>query len=359
MIITILATIFVLSVLVVFHESGHFLAAKLFGMRVERFSLGFPPRLAGRKIGETDYCISAIPFGGYVKISGMVDESFDKEQLAKEPQPWEYRSRPWIQRFTVIFAGPFMNIVFAWLVFVGAVMVYGVAEQVPGAFVGTVVPDRPAAQAGIKPGDEILSINDQDVSTWDDVTAIIHGAAGKAVRITWTGSGDSAVTAVVTPRNEKMQNPDGSFTEVGIIGINPQFNMRRVGLGTAVSVGTENLYGITRLIVVSIGRLVSGRESIKSLGGPVIIAKMAGESAKSGIGTLIGFMAFLSLNLGLLNLLPLPVLDGGHILFLIIEGIIRREIPVKVKLAIQQVGMILILGLTLFVIYNDIIRVIN
>ena len=358
MIITLLATVVVLSILVFLHETGHFAAAKLFGMRVERFSIGYPPRLAGKKIGDTDYCISAVPFGGYVKISGMVDESFDKEQLSKKPEPWEYRSRPWIQRFTVIFAGPLMNILFALIIFIGAVMIYGVAVQKPGTEIGQVMDKMPAAEAGLMPGDKIVEVDNHPVETWKALTEIIHNSAEKEITIKWMRN-DTLKQAVIKPEKKKMQLENGSLAEVGLIGILPQVEMKHVPFFGSIAEGSNNLYRITKLICVSLIKLITGKESIKSLGGPVIIAKMAGDSARSGFGTLIGFMAFLSLNLGILNLLPIPVLDGGHILFLTIEGIIRREIPVKVKFAIQQAGMVLLLALMLFVIYNDILRVVT
>jgi len=354
--ITILATIVVLGILVFLHETGHFAAAKIFGMRVERFSMGYPPRLFGKKIGDTDYCVSAIPFGGYVKISGMVDESFDKEQLSKEPEPWEYRSRPWIQKFTVILAGPVMNILFALIIFIGSVFVYGIAVQKQGTGIGQVMENMPAAKAGMTAGDKIISINGTPVETWQDLTEIIHKSAGMSITVKWAGN-DTVREAVIIPEMKKIQKPDGSFEEAGLIGITPEFVMKKVSFFKSVETGTVSLIRITKMIGVSLIKLITGQESIKSLGGPVIIAKMAGESARSGIGALIGFMAFLSLNLGLLNLLPIPVLDGGHLLFLSIEGIIRREIPIKVKFIIQQVGMALLLALMVFVIYNDILRV--
>jgi len=356
MITTILSTVIVLGILVFLHETGHFAAAKLCGMRVERFSMGYPPRLFGRKIGDTDYCVSAIPFGGYVKISGMVDESLDKEQLLKEPEPWEYRARPWIQKFTVILAGPVMNILFALIVFIGTAFVYGVAEQKPGSGIGQVMEKMPAAGAGMIAGDKIVEINSAPVKTWKDLTDIIHKSAGKSVTIKWMRN-DTVKQAVITPEKQKIQNPDGSLEEVGLIGITPEVEIRKVSFVKSVKSGTATLIRLTKMIGVSLIKLITGHESIKSLGGPIVIAKLAGDSARSGMGTLMAFMAFLSLNLGLLNLLPIPVLDGGHLFFLSIEGVIRREIPIKVKLILQQIGMALLLGLMIFVIYNDILRV--
>ena len=355
--ITVLAAIFVLGVLVFIHELGHFLSAKLFRIRVDRFSLGYPPRIVGKKVGETDYCISAIPFGGYVKIAGMVDESLDKKALEGKPEPWEFRSKPWIQKVIVIMAGSLMNILFAFAVFVGAALIYGVGEQVPGTTVGDLIEGKPAQQAGMLPGDRIVSIDGTDVHEWEDLTRIVHNLPGQLLRVTWA-RGDSLHWADITPELEKI--PDGNrIREVGLIGVFPKFEARPAGFGRALVTGWGTLSGYTGLVVVSIVRLIKGEETIRSLAGPITISRMAGESARSGWGTLIGFMAILSLNLGILNLLPIPVLDGGHLVFLSIEGIIRRPIPVKMKMIVQQVGMILIFGLMIFVIYNDVIRAIQ
>jgi regulator of sigma E protease len=337
------------------HELGHFLAAKLFRIRVERFSIGYPPRLIGKKVGDTDYCISAIPFGGYVKIAGMVDESLDRQALSEAPKPWEYRAKPWIQKAAVILAGPSMNIVFAFIVFSLITLSYGVPEQVPGTTVGRVLPGTPAEEAGLIAGDMIVSVGDEPVETWEDMTTIIHRAPGKLLTVTWMRN-DSLYQASITPRREKY-DPMGDDREVGRIGVGPVFEIQPIALGTALLIGGETVIDFTGMIFVSLKKLILREESIRSLGGPVFIAQLAGETARSGFGAFVGFMAFLSLNLGILNLLPIPVLDGGHMVFLGVEGIIRRPIPLKLKLAIQQVGMVLILGLMLFVVYNDILRI--
>ena len=163
---------------------------------------------------------------------------------------------------------------------------------------------------------------------------------------------------IITPVLERLPSENG-IEEVGLIGISPRFDERPAKFHEAVANAGGNLYGYTKLVLVSVYRLITGKESMKNIGGPVIIAKLAGESARHGWGALVGFMALLSLNLGILNLLPLPVLDGGHMIFLGIEGIMRRPIPVKLKLIIQQVGMFLIFGLMLFVIYNDMLKILK
>lgn len=352
---TLIATVFVLGVLVFIHELGHFLAAKLAGMRVERFSMGMPPRLFGVKWGETDYCISAIPFGGYVKISGMVDESLDEENLKGEPRPWEYRAKPWISRFSVIFAGPMMNVLLAYLIFLGGAFVYGVGELSREPVVGELMEGKPAQMAGLLPGDRITSIDGTGVTTWEQMADIIHNAPGQIVTLSVL-RGDSAFTLQIQPEAE-MTGVGGEARETGYIGISPVIQTRSVGFFEAFSRAGQQLGFLAELIFDTVGKLVTGRESIKSLAGPVAIAKMAGETARSGFGNLMGFMAMLSLNLGILNLLPIPVLDGGHLLFMSVEGVVRRELPLKVKLVVQQVFMFLLIALMLFVVYNDILRI--
>jgi regulator of sigma E protease len=351
---TLLATVFVLGVLVFVHELGHFLSAKAFKIRVERFSLGYPPRLTGKKIGDTDYCVSAIPFGGYVKISGMVDESMDTKTLSGPPQPWEFRSKPWLNKFIVILAGSVMNLVLAYAIFVASTWVQGVPE-VKGPWVGEATVDMPAAASGIRAGDRISRVDSTDIASWEQLTGIIHSSPGKSLKVQWT-RGDSSFGAMITPVRHEIATRDG-VSEVGLIGISPLTEMRKVGPFQALAKASENYYYFVKLICVSFYRLIIGRESMKSLSGPLFIAKLAGDSAKSGIGALFEFMAILSLNLGLLNLLPLPVLDGGHLLILSIEGILRREIPVKAKIVIQYIGMFLLFGLMLFAVYNDILRI--
>ncbi len=355
--ITVLATIFVLGVLIFVHEMGHFCAAKLFHIRVDRFSLGYPPRLIGKKIGETDYCIGAVPMGGYVKIAGMVDESLDKKQLSKDPEPWEYRSKPWGQRVLVVLFGPIMNIILGFGIFMLGTLIYGVSEQVEGTVVGELVKAMPAEQAGIIPGDHILSIDGVEVITWEDMTAIIRRSAERSIELQ-ISRGDSLFVVHITPIKTVVEE-SGASQEIGQVGLYPQFQMKRVGFFSAMIIGGDTVYDLSKLVLVSIYRLITRKESVDSLAGPILISKMAGESARLGFDVLVGFMAILSVNLGILNLLPVPVLDGGHLMLLGIEGILRKQISLKTKLVIQQIGMFLIIGLMVFVVYHDILRVIR
>lgn len=352
---TLIATVFVLGVLVFVHELGHFLAAKFSGMRVERFSMGMPPRLFGIKWGETDYCISAIPFGGFVKISGMVDESLDQSALKEEPRPWEFRSKSRVKRFSVIFAGPLMNVLLAYLIFLGGVFYYGIGELSEEPVIGELVDGKPARSAGLLQGDRIIAINGDKISGWEQMAEVIHNAPGQIVTLS-VMRGDSVFSMSIQTEAETIGAGEEA-QEMGFIGIGPEILSRPSGFFEAFSRAGQQLWFLGDLIFDTVGKLITGKESIRSLAGPVAIAKMAGETARSGFGNLMAFMAMLSLNLGILNLLPIPVLDGGHLLFMTVEGAVRRELPLKVKLIVQQVFMFLLIALMLFVVYNDILRI--
>jgi regulator of sigma E protease len=338
--------IFVLGLLVFIHEFGHFILAKLVRIRVERFSLGFPPRLIGKKIGETDYCISAIPFGGYVKMSGMIDESMDSDSIKGEP--WEFMSKPVWMRFLVILAGPLFNILLTLVVFTATLMVIGVADPV-GSIIEEVIPGKPAAEIGLLPGDVIKTIDSKPITKWDDLVKIISQSAEKPIQIEWERNGIKN-SRIVVPALNKEQN-------IGQIGVKPVVTIRHAGLFEAVGLSVSRTWEITVMVGRSFRQLFSGKASLKeSIAGPIEIARMSGESAKTGFASLIMFAAFLSLNLGLLNLLPIPVLDGGHLLTLVIETVIRRPLSIKFKLIVQQIGMALLLALMLFATVNDILK---
>lgn len=342
---TLLAFIFVLGLLIFVHELGHFVTAKMVGIRVERFSLGFPPRMVGKKIGDTDYCISWLPLGGYVKMAGMVDESMDTEIKG---EPWEFQSKPVWQRIIVISAGSIMNVITAILIYAAIVYITGIGETV-GTTVGQLIPGKPAEQIGLQPGDKIVAVDGEPVHTWEDLTAIIHNKPGVEVTLKWERDGQ-VFTKQVTPEPQ----PDSN---IGLIGIGPKIEYHQVGLLASLEHGAETAYTFLDLTVHHLKLIIIGKESLReSIGGPVIIAKLAGESARLGFQSLLLFTAFISLNLGFFNLLPFPVLDGGHLVILLIEGIMRKPIPVKTKVVIQKIGMAFLLALMIFIIINDISR---
>ena len=337
---------FVLSLLIFVHEFGHFLLAKLTGIRVERFSIGYPPRLFGKQIGDTDYCVSATPFGGYVTLSGMIDESMDTESVKGEP--WEFMSKPVWVRSLVIAAGPLFNVLLTVLVFSVGTFMAGIPETI-GPVVGRVVDNMPAKAAGLQENDKILAVDQKPINSWDQLVAIIHATPDKAVLVEWERAGEK-FSATITPQLDKIQ-------KIGLIGVEPKTQVRQAGLVESITSGFASTWRLTVLVFKSFGMLFSGEVSLKEgLGGPVRIAQLAGDSARSGFGSLLMFTAFLSLNLAILNLLPIPALDGGHLVLLLIEAVIRRPVSTKIKIVAQQIGMALLLALMVFVIFNDVIN---
>lgn len=426
-----------LLILVFFHELGHFLAAKFFGMRVERFSLGFPPRIWGFKKGETDYCIGATPLGGYVKISGMIDESMDTDYLEKEPQPWEYRSKPVWQRLIVITAGVIFNMILAVLIFAGIGLTNGEQkvpiESISGIYVADsslvhdvgfrtgdkpiavngervqyfrdlvtptqltkstltytvlrdgrevsitmpdslldqigdrgfiggdniLIPSRlgkiqkgsPAEKAGLKEGDKIIAVNEEPVRYSQVLIEKIQTANGP-LQLTVNRNNETFQTEV-TPNEDNMIGirliPDEDAMEVDHI---------KYGLAGSIGYGFEKTEETFTGIIQGFAKMFSGDISVrKNLGGPVAIAQFTKQATDAG-GWLgfWNFTAFLSVTLAIMNILPIPVLDGGHVVFLLYEGITRREPSEKVRMALQQIGFFIIIALFIFVTFNDILR---
>lgn len=342
MLTTLLSFVFVLGLLIFVHELGHFITAKIVGIRVERFSLGWGPRLISKKIGETDYCISSLPLGGYVKMAGMIDESLDGTIRG---EPWEFQSKPVWQRAIVISAGSFMNLLTAVVIYSVIIYSVGIGEPV-GTTVGELLPGKPAESIGLQPGDVITVVNHQPVETWEQLTNIIHNRAGVEIDIEWVRDGKT-FTSKVTPELQVERN-------IGLIGIGPKIKYREAGLFEAFAQGTKVSFTFIKHIGSAIKTLITGQESLKSLGGPIIIAAIAGESAKLGLQKLFEFIAFISINLALLNMLPIPVLDGGHLVFLAIEAVRRKPVSFKVQLVVLKIGLAFILALIIFITFNDI-----
>ncbi|MBD3337100.1 MAG: RIP metalloprotease RseP [Candidatus Eisenbacteria bacterium] len=349
----ILSLIVVIGLVVFVHELGHFLAAKSVGIRVERFSIGFPPKMVGKKIGETEYCISWIPLGGYVKMAGMIDETSNKETSSLTGAPWEFQSKPTWAKLLAITGGVLMNFFFAFLIYTFVIGVRGIGEPGP-AVVGAVHSGLPAEEAGFEAGDRIVSIEGQSIEGWEDLVAIIHNRAEQETQIT-VQRDDETFQITATPR--KGQVPvDGDFKEVGLLGIEAEPVFRSVGPLEAISAGWQSTAGAFKIVITSIRLLVSGKASVKDLSGPIGIAKMSAQAAESGALSLLAFVAFISINIGFLNILPIPALDGGHLLVVLWEGLTRRPLSTRVKLAIQQVGMVLLLALMVLIIINDLTK---
>lgn len=453
-----------ITILVFIHELGHFLFAKLFGMRVEKFSVGFPPKVFGKKVGETEYVIGATPLGGYVKISGMVDESMDTDALNSTPEPWEYRAKPIWQRAIVITGGVLFNMILAVVIFAGLRATVGEAfipaENVRGVFVregslaytmgvrtgdriiaigdhtaerfddllgpallqadpltltlvrgsDTVVVEGPrdivtqlnrtqgdlgvdivpaliggvgagsaAEQAGLAAGDRIVTIDSQDVAFWSQIGALAQVPDRFPLQVTFyradslaSDAPDSTLTLAGQDANGRLYTAaltptlaeGDSLYRFGIAPPQPRMIQAYLGverksfsLSEAVVAGFQETGQQTSLIVTSLTRVFSGRDNFReNVGGPIMIAKVTREAARSGWSTFWNIVALLSITLAIMNILPIPALDGGHLMFLVYEAIFRKEPSLKVRMALQQAGMALLLLFMVFVFINDGIR---
>lgn len=429
---TLFSFIVVLGILVFVHELGHFLVAKALGVGVDRFSIGFPPKMLGFRYKETEYCLSWIPLGGYVKLRGE-----DPGEVVDPGDPGLYSSRPPRQRAGIVAAGPIMNLTLsfilmplvfmigmnipaffespvqvAWVVpdsvadkagvkkgdvltrlgdreiahweelFEAAALATG--EEIPlevergsetitvpvqvedlkngsglgilpslEPVIGSLAPGYPAVKAGLEAGDRILSVGGLPVSHWNEMAQIIHGSPGKSVTIEIDRDGQRLSLNVVPRLDEKSGQ--------GLVGISPENETisRRFPFMEAVSRGFERNVELLGLTFKFIWDLLTFNTSLKLLGGPIMIFQVTGEVAKAGISEFIAFMAFLSLQLGILNLLPIPVLDGGHLLFLGIEGIKGRPMEPRAREMAQRIGFFLLMLLILVVSYNDILRILT
>lgn len=421
--------IVVIGVLVFVHELGHFLAAKAFGMKVEVFSLGMGPRAFGFEHKETDYRVSWLPLGGYVKISGMIDESMDTEFVGQEPQSWEYRSKPRWQRMIVISAGVIMNILIAGVIYSYLNFTKGQALAVYDPEQPVYVEENsPAFKMGLRTGDRLVSVNDKPIVYWNDFLADIEHLSSPDYRITANRDGrqqtfkiydnflsemndhkfgiqivQAPIIGEIAPGSaaekhglkagDKILEIDGrkisffpeipaylrsekkdtisltwernrqSFTElmvlknyqIGIVAKGPEVIYVQYSLGESITSGFGEIGTNLVAILNGIGRLFQGKEDVsQAIGGPIKIAQISGKVGQMGLDPLLALMAILSLNLALLNILPIPALDGGHLMVLIIETVARRDLPEKIKMGIQQVGFALLITLMIFAVFNDV-----
>lgn len=349
---SILSFIVVLGVLIFFHEFGHFLVARLFGVGVEKFSLGFGPRLIGKKVGITDYRISAIPLGGYVK---MVGEEPDAE-IAPEDIPISFTHKHVAKRMLIVAAGPVFNILLAVIIFFGIFFTSGTFVLKPS--VGSVKQGSPAFAAGLEKGDLITVINESAINSWDEMAEIINASKGEKIKLA-VRRGESTQNFSLAPEQVTTKNIFGEDVQRYIIGITAsgETYSKELNLFQAFSESMIQTYRVTELMVVIIAKLITGDISTDTLGGPIMIAQMAGDSAKAGFGSLISFIALISVNLAIINLLPIPVLDGGHLLFFSIEAVKGRPVSIKVREIAQQIGLFLLILLMILVFYNDISRI--
>jgi len=352
---TILSFIFVLGLLIFFHELGHFLVAKKVGVTVEQFSLGFPPTIFKYKWGETTYCIGIIPLGGYVKMAG---ENPDEEATG---DPGEFMSKSISQRAAVMVAGPFMNYLLAIVILAGIYYFAGVPYSDPDRIlVGEVIEDGPASQAGLQTGDQIISVDGHQVAAFDSMRVLINSVVEAPVTIDWVRSSDT-ISANITTRRNEIPNAHGGTDTVGEIGIGEKIaGYNKYGVGKAIVNGVSTTHVILWETVKFLKQLVTGQVSTKLLGGPIFIAQQSGKEARRGPSRLFFFIALLSVNLAVLNIQPIiPVLDGGQLVFLLIEKFRGQPLAMETRIKVQYVGILAVIGLTVFVTYNDIMRLLN
>jgi regulator of sigma E protease len=442
-VLTILSTLVALSLLILIHEFGHFFAAKSVGMAAPRFSLGLGPRVAGFKWGETEFVISAIPLGGYVKMAGMEDdEAMEGLEGGAQPEPVDpsrtFDAKPLWARAWVISAGVIMNLLFALLANVVLAAVQGegyVAEtrlaplttlggssaqvaQIPAGarvtavagapvasydeiivalqkapagpvaltlenrpavtlalpaagarrdtilaalrpfsapVIGAVTPDAPAAEAGLRPEDRIVSVDGQPVATWHEMVERVRSSPGKALALVVERGGERR-NVTLTPRAEREQG-----RTVGKIGASelPEIDYRRLSFGAAIAHGWRETVGMVTLLLQTLRDLFTGALSPRNLGGLLAIGEASGESAAAGGDIFLRFLAFLSVNLAVLNLLPIPILDGGHLMFLGIEAVRGRPLSLEARIRLSHVGLIIVVGLMLWANGNDVVRLVE
>lgn len=340
-----------LGVLIFVHELGHFLVAKWVGIRVEKFSLGFPPKLISFKKGDTEYCISIIPLGGYVKMAG---EQPDETEVTGAPD--EFMSKTPLQRAGVIAAGPVMNVVTAFLIYTVLFWTQGEPKRFDDkVVVGYIQPDSPADSAGLKPDDHILAVNGTSVSSVKEMVEIIRDKAGKEVSVVYNRA-DMIDTVPVVPALDTIVNIDGEKEAIGRIGLGDKVWWEPVGFFAGMGNGAVRTWEMTELVAGFFFKLVTGQVSARMVGGPLFIAEFSGEAARQGAAVLFEFIAMLSVNLAIVNVLPIPVLDGGHLVFLAIESVRRKPLSLKQRAVLQQIGLAFLLMIIIFVTYNDITR---
>lgn len=350
---SIISAVLLLGFLIFVHELGHFLLAKLSGVKVLKFSLGFGPKVIGKRIGETEYLLSAVPLGGYVKMLG--EDTEDQEE--SEESERSYKNQPAHKRISIIFAGPFFNLLAAVVIFF-FIFLTGVPTLLP--VVGEVLPDTPAAREQIQKGDRIVEINGMPVKQWIDMTNIIYASPGKELTLKIERD-SAALTLNVTPERKKTKDLFGEEKEIGLIGLKPSGEtvVTRENLPNSLKNAVLRTWDISVLTVVGIVKLIQRIVPADTIGGPILIFQLAEKQAAAGVLNFFTFGAVISINLAILNLLPIPVLDGGHLLFITIEKIRKKPLSEKAIAISQRIGIAFLILLMAFALYNDVFRLID
>ncbi|MFH1378671.1 MAG: RIP metalloprotease RseP [bacterium] len=347
-IISIAGILFTLGVVIFVHELGHFLACKAVGIRVLKFAFAFGKEVFGFDWKGTRYSFGWIPLGGYVKPAG--EDYLEKmDQNPEPPKKDEYFGKPWYQRIMVVVAGPFMNYCLALFIFSFVFWVWGGVPKFSGTTViGEVQQGMPAEASGLKTGDAIIKIDDAEVKTWDDMAQIIHQSPEKELRIELIRDG-KRIVKTITPRLDQENM-------VGLIGIYPDVSMTDFTFFQSIKQGAGMTWLITAKTLSYVGGTIRRMEKPKEVSGPIGIFKFISDAAQTGFRELLSLVGLLSVAIGLFNLFPIPLLDGGHLVFYLIEGIIRKPLNQKVMLVANYVGLGLLLSIFVYASYNDVVR---
>lgn len=349
----IIYAVFLFGFLIFIHELGHFIAAKASGVKVLKFSLGFGPVIIGRRFGDTEYVLSAVPLGGYVKMLGEEPE----DEVPDQERADSYPDKPVYRRAAIVFCGPLFNLLTAVAIFFFIFLV-GVPTLKP--VVGELLPGAPAERAGLLKGDRVTEVSGQPVTKWSELSDIIHKSPAKELRLL-VKRGDAEVTVPVTPENKKVKDLFGEEVSVGLIGVKPSEEtfIVREGFFSAIGSAFSKTWEISKLTLIGMVKLIQRIIPADTIGGPILIFQLASKQASVGALNYFSFAAVISINLGVLNLLPIPVLDGGHLVFLGLEAIRKRPLSERVIIMSQRVGMALLITLMVFAMYNDIFRLIS
>jgi regulator of sigma E protease len=345
----------VIGIMIFFHELGHFLIAKFFHVKVLKFCLGFGPKLVGKKVGETEYLISYFPLGGFVKMLGEDVGDEEHQDLSPDDLKRSFNNQHVLKRIAIVAAGPIFNLVLALVLFCGLYLISGTHEMTTE--IGQVREGSPAHVAGLMKGDVILSVQGEPTESWTEIKALVQDQAGNPLVFSIKRR-DQILDLTITPQEALVKNEFGEDIKSALIGIVASGKVKKVELAPwqAIKESSKETWKWIRLTCLVVVKLFQGIVPIKTIGGPILIGQMTGKLAQESFGYLIPFMAIISINLGILNLFPIPILDGGVIIFLLIELIIGRPIGIKKRELAQKVGLSLLILVMAFVFYNDILR---
>jgi regulator of sigma E protease len=350
-----LSFIIVLGVLIFVHEFGHFITAKFFKIKVLKFSLGFGPQIIAKQFGETVYRVGIFPLGGYVKMLGEQPG----EEINDDDRARSFSEKPVLQRFLVVLAGPLFNLLSAVLIFFFIFAFAGLPQPIPGTEIGQISEDSPAQRAGFMPGDIIIAINDIPTQEWQEVSESIRKSNGRELRFTVNRHGETLVLTG-TPDKSEVKNIFGEAVETRyLMGITKKNEVKyeSASIIEAFKAGLAQTWFYIYLTIMSLVKIVQRVVPASEIGGPILIAQMAGQQLEAGWLNLLSFMAVLSVNLGIINLFPIPILDGGHLVFFSVEALRQRPLSMRSQEILQQIGLVLLASLMIFVFYNDFIRI--